>query len=273
MQSDSEEQSFDFSSPWHFSDVVLIVEDTKFHVHKSTLSMWSPVFERMFTSEFTERTAEEIPLPGKRVVEVEVLLRLIYSYGKVQSVSDENYQFLLELAEEYQMDKVKTFCAEYLSYNIQESNSIHFYKVADRFGLKDVMAQCIQEARFMTSLSMEDNQDYNDLKPEVKIDICSERIKELERTLSEYAKTCSSLIELVYKDVASNALSEIECDNSPVHRTGSREHFKMSCKCCRRRVQNADCMLQYSGFRELMKKLFDLEHGNRIARRAKNAID
>ena len=87
MQHNSEDQLFDFSSPWHFSDVVLIVEDTKFYVHKSTLSMWSPVFEKMFTSEFAERTAEEVPLPGKRVEEMEVLLKLIYSYGKVQGVT------------------------------------------------------------------------------------------------------------------------------------------------------------------------------------------
>lgn len=61
-----------FSQPWHFSDVVLSVEGTKFHVHKSTLSMWSPVFEKMFTSDFAEKDAEEIELPGKKSREVEV---------------------------------------------------------------------------------------------------------------------------------------------------------------------------------------------------------
>lgn len=171
------------------------------------------------------------------------------------------------------MDKVRSFCSEHLMYNIQESNSIHYYKTADLFHLVDVMNSCIQEARFMTSLSMEDNSEFNELKPEIKLEICMERIKELEKTLSEYAKTCSNLVEVVYRDVANTALAEIECDNLPVHRTGSHDAFKMSCKCCRRRVQNADCALQYSVFRELLKKLFDLEHGNRVARRAKNCID
>ena len=80
------DRSPDFSSPWHFSDVVLVVEGTKFYVHKSTLSMWSPVFEKMFTSPFAERSANEIPLPGKRQNEIEVLLRLIYSNGTRQQV-------------------------------------------------------------------------------------------------------------------------------------------------------------------------------------------
>ncbi|KAK3745868.1 hypothetical protein QZH41_013210 [Actinostola sp. cb2023] len=74
---DSHEPSGAFSSPWHFSDVVLIVEGQRLHVHKSTLSMSSPVFEAMFTSDFKEKTALEIPLPGKRADEVEVLLNLI----------------------------------------------------------------------------------------------------------------------------------------------------------------------------------------------------
>jgi hypothetical protein len=69
----------DFSSPWHFSDVVLVVEDSNFHVHKCILSMWSPVFQTMFTSKFLESAAKEITLPGKRKDEMEELLKLVYS--------------------------------------------------------------------------------------------------------------------------------------------------------------------------------------------------
>jgi len=120
---------------------------------------------------------------------------------------------------------------------------------------------------------MEENCEFNELKPEIKLEISMERVKELEKTLSEYAKTCSTLVELIYREVAHTALAEIECDNLPVHRTGSHDAFKMSCKCCRRRVQNANCELQYFEFRDLLKKLFDLEQCNRMARRAKNCID
>ena len=42
----------DFLERWKFSDVDLLAEDQKFYVHHSTLSMWSPVFERMLMSEF-----------------------------------------------------------------------------------------------------------------------------------------------------------------------------------------------------------------------------
>jgi len=77
----------DFSQPWHFSDVVLSIEETKFHVHKSTLSMWSPVFEKMFTSDFAERDAKDIELPGKKAQELEVLLKIVYTHGRGQRVT------------------------------------------------------------------------------------------------------------------------------------------------------------------------------------------
>ena len=37
-----------FSQPWNKSDVVLVVDDKEFHVHRSMLSMQSPVFDALF---------------------------------------------------------------------------------------------------------------------------------------------------------------------------------------------------------------------------------
>ena len=45
----------DFSKPWMYSDVALNVEGQMFHVHRFALAMWSPVFKKMFTSEFKEK--------------------------------------------------------------------------------------------------------------------------------------------------------------------------------------------------------------------------
>ena len=68
----------DFSEPWKLSDVVLLVEEQKFHVHRSTLAFWSPVFERMFTSDFKEKNSDEIPLLGKKASEIKELLQIMY---------------------------------------------------------------------------------------------------------------------------------------------------------------------------------------------------
>ena len=67
-----------FSEPWNYSDLILAVENEKFHVHRAILSMNSPVFEAMFKSQFKEATSSEIPLPEKKANEVLDFLKQIY---------------------------------------------------------------------------------------------------------------------------------------------------------------------------------------------------
>ena len=74
----------------------------KFHVHRSTLAMWSPVFEKMFTSDFKEKQLDEVPLPEKKASEIREMLLVMYV--KTKPVTEDNVFFLLDLAQEYQMD-------------------------------------------------------------------------------------------------------------------------------------------------------------------------
>lgn len=67
-----------FSEPWKGSDIVLVVEDQKFHVHRLMLSMSSSMFEAMFSSDFKEKDASEIQLPGKKANEMLHLLKQVY---------------------------------------------------------------------------------------------------------------------------------------------------------------------------------------------------
>ena len=94
--------ALDFSKPWQFSDVVLVVEEERFHVHRNILGMWSEVFTTMFTSEFKEKTARDVPLPGKKSSEIKEMLLVIYPTSE-KPINQENYLFLLELAKEYMM--------------------------------------------------------------------------------------------------------------------------------------------------------------------------
>ena len=69
-----------FSEPWDFSDAVLVVEREKFHVHRSVLSMCSPVFKTMFRSGFKESSQTEIPLPSKKADKIHELLCAVYPF-------------------------------------------------------------------------------------------------------------------------------------------------------------------------------------------------
>ena len=73
-----------FSDPWKDSDLVLVVENEKFHVHRLILSLNSPVFEAMFKSQFKESTAKEILLPEKNATGVLDFLKIIYGFQYTQ---------------------------------------------------------------------------------------------------------------------------------------------------------------------------------------------
>jgi len=112
----------DFSQPWKFSDIVLVVEEERFHVHRAVLALWSPVFEKMFTSEFQEKSKNEVPLPGKKASEIKEMLLLIYSSTTGREITAENCYFLFKLAHEYQMEAIVTRCEDFMAEKVKEKD-------------------------------------------------------------------------------------------------------------------------------------------------------
>ena len=51
--------SLDFSQPWEHSDVVFVVEEDRFHVHRCILGMLSEVFSTMFTGNTVDSCSSE----------------------------------------------------------------------------------------------------------------------------------------------------------------------------------------------------------------------
>ena len=119
MASKSEVASPDFSQSWKLSDLVLVVEEERFHVHRAVLALWSPVFEKMFTSEFQERSKNEVPLPGKKASEIKEMLLLIYPSPTEREITDENCYFLFKLAHEYQMTAIATRCEDFMAEKVK----------------------------------------------------------------------------------------------------------------------------------------------------------
>ena len=157
--------SLDFSMPWELSDVVLVVQEDRFHVHRCILGMWSEVFSTMFTSQFKEKTAEEVPLPGKKSVEIKEMLLVIYPTSAKQ-IDESNYAFLLDLAKEYMMAKITEKCESYLvgrlgsaeSYGatcvcgnwrqyVMKGNCLWLLVIAQTYGLDRLETACIKRAK------------------------------------------------------------------------------------------------------------------------------
>ena len=92
------------------SDVVLVVEDQRFHVHRSTLAFWSPLFERMFTTDFKEKGIAEISLPEKKACEFGEFADDVCIPRREANLQKKLLYFLFELANEYQIDSIAEKC-------------------------------------------------------------------------------------------------------------------------------------------------------------------
>ena len=119
MATKFEGESHYFNQPWKLSDVILVVEEEKFHVHRAVLALSSPVFEKMFSSEFQEKDKKEVTLPDKKAGEVEELLLMLYPSVAEKQITEENCFFLVNLAHEYQIEAIVRRCEDFMVENVK----------------------------------------------------------------------------------------------------------------------------------------------------------
>ncbi|XP_020613289.1 BTB and MATH domain-containing protein 36-like [Orbicella faveolata] len=197
----------DFSEPWHLSDVVFVVEDKKFHVHKGTLSMWSPVFEKMFSPEFREKSASEIPLPGKNATEIKEMLLVIYPTSK--PISENNCYFLLSLAREYQMEQLTERCEKYLLQREKTPHqAIDFLVLANEFNMEDLCKQCVEIAKHISITELRRQEKYALIAPENGKQLAERRVELLENKILSSEQRVNSVKKEV-KDVCEWGVMEI----------------------------------------------------------------
>ena len=200
-----QEDSLDFSQPWQFSNVVLVVEEDRFHVHRCILGMWSEVFTTMFTSQFKEKTAEEIPLPGKKSAEIKEMLLVIYPTS-AKPISESNYALLLDLAKEYMMAKLTEKCETYLmdrllsAYHgfgfISKDYCLELLEIAQNYGLNRLQTACIEEAKEMKFKDLKNHNTYEKISS------------------SNYRKIVEGMFEIYERELAGRE------SESPVNSTG-----------------------------------------------------
>jgi hypothetical protein len=101
-----------FDGTLYPSDVALVVEGERFPVNKGYLSVISPVFATMFSSDFIERDAAEIPIEDTTAADFHDFLNAIYPTRTAPNPS--NVLSLLTLADRFQVDNLTDKCARRL---------------------------------------------------------------------------------------------------------------------------------------------------------------
>ena len=173
----------DFLEPWKLSDLVLVVEDQKFHVHRGILAFWSPVFEKMFTSEFKEKNKDEIPLPGKKAREIQTFLLMMYPSVEEKQVTKANCYFLFELAHEYQIESIARKCEAQMASMVKkrmENDVLDMLIYGQKYELKTLISTCIYEARHLTLLELKTHKRRLEIEPDNYIQIAERIIQRLE---------------------------------------------------------------------------------------------
>ncbi|XP_020620943.1 BTB and MATH domain-containing protein 15-like isoform X2 [Orbicella faveolata] len=179
-----------FSDPWKGSDLVLVVEDEKFHVHRVILRLNSPVFEAMFNSQLKESTANEIPLPEKNASGVLDFLKIIYGFQYIQErveITMENVEDLLQLSDEYQVKQyIFDPCVKFLEDQPKtKENVMKIVALANLYNLEKVHQGCIDLLKNMKLESLSETVHLQDLDKEQTQYYLTRRIERLERFLDE----------------------------------------------------------------------------------------
>ena len=135
-----------FSEPWDDSDAVLVVEDKEFHVHRCILSLQSPVFKAMFNGNFKDSTKDKIELKDDKHEAMLLFLKLLYpanmldeDYGKVD-INNENVLSIVELADKYGAKNVIKQCLREVD-NLEPENTMRLlpYGVRHELSLEKVL--------------------------------------------------------------------------------------------------------------------------------------
>lgn len=179
-----------FSEQWEDSDVILVVENEQFHVHRLILSLNSPVFKAMFKSQFKEATANEILLPGKKSNEMLDFLTKVYRPHHTKrelQITMENVEHLLLLSDEYQVtEPIFKPCVKFLDEEPKTmENVIKILSLAELYNLEKVRQDCNDLLKGMSLETLSDTVQFQSIDRDKLQHLLTQRIEFLEGLLKE----------------------------------------------------------------------------------------
>ena len=191
-----------FSEPWEDSDLILVVEDEKFHAHRLILSMNSPVFKAMFKSQFKEATANEIPLPEKKANEILDILKRVYSKQFIEEpveITEENVEHLLKLSDEYQIKHIFDACINFVETHPKtKQNVMKLRKMATNYNLDRVRDECDNLLKNLKLTTLSEIVDLKGLDQETLQYFLEQRIKRLETVLDKVYPEFMGMVECLF---------------------------------------------------------------------------
>lgn len=120
-------------------DVIVRLEGREFHAHKVILIACCPYFEAMFLSGMSESRQKVVNLQGVHPDAFHAILGFFYT-GKI-TISKENVQIILSAASIFQLEDLKTACANFLTKQLAPCNCLGIRAFAQAYGCSRLAEQ------------------------------------------------------------------------------------------------------------------------------------
>lgn len=185
------------------SDFTIVANYTReFRVHKSVLGLNSSVFEEMFNSQKGDNQLRKFKISEFKTESIMQFLEYFYT-GAIKE--DENVMELFELAATYKVHKLMLMCEEILSSNLNKSNALQVFTLADRFNiqtLKEKAFEGIKQIKLLKNLPTNLLDDSESIKQLVEAASSRKRkIKEARERFDAEIKSAKSDFKEIWKNV------------------------------------------------------------------------
>ncbi|XP_057321493.1 speckle-type POZ protein B-like [Microplitis mediator] len=139
-----------FLKSQELSDVTLVVGEVEIPAHKVVLAAHSPVFKAMLLSGMKEAKQGEIEIKNVDADIISEMLEYFYKGETKASFDTEVALKMIELADIYQIEKLKNICQNTLLNNMSIDNIFDIVDVADDHNIEELRDQAI---KFMVKYS------------------------------------------------------------------------------------------------------------------------
>lgn len=151
--------------------------------------------------------------------------------------------FLLELAEEYEIDRIKQRCEEFL---LNQERSMYYLYLAHKHGLKNLFKVCFEFAKTRTVVELENSPEYKLLDKDLVLQIFKEKVNVMRNYANDMRQSESKATFerdklKVEKENMKKSLDAIQniwtAPNKRCYRHMTEEKFDFSCSDCNDKVR------------------------------------
>ncbi|CAL2047114.1 unnamed protein product [Caenorhabditis brenneri] len=149
------------------TDAILVVDGKKLHVNKAILSYHSDYFNKLFNSDFKEKSMEEIPIEDVNFVDFATLLSLIHL--NPLAPTKENAEKILELADRFTLPCIKYYLEPFIiSFKLDEFETI---RIGEKYGMKELVSNGVYRLKSDHFTNLTSNPTFQAFSDETKSDM------------------------------------------------------------------------------------------------------